>query len=170
MDPKFDGYYLSDLQRCEDWHAGVCMVKEYFEFLKLFEDGFWLRKTHPSLTWTSQHTSAGLPHGRFRMGWSGEGVFETVLELLVKRAASHDTSRELFLDATFVRAKRGARKLAIPSAARNEAGTCGRPTRPTVGCGDRRRQSLRSRFGFANSCPIASATDARNAGHCRPGL
>ena len=48
MTPRCDGYFLSGRQRSEDWHAGVCMVKEFFDYLKLFEDRFWLSKTHPT--------------------------------------------------------------------------------------------------------------------------
>jgi hypothetical protein len=48
MRPRFDGYYRSDRQRREEWHAGVHIVEGYFEYLKLFEGGSWLRKTHPT--------------------------------------------------------------------------------------------------------------------------
>jgi hypothetical protein len=48
MTPRYDGYYLSALQRSEDWHAGVRMVSEYHRYLKLFEDGRWVCKDHPT--------------------------------------------------------------------------------------------------------------------------
>jgi hypothetical protein len=48
MGPRFDAYYLSDRQRREDWHAGVHMVEEYVDYLKLFEGGLWLRKARPT--------------------------------------------------------------------------------------------------------------------------
>ncbi len=96
--PKGGGQWVCD----RDCLLGIIWV--------LLTGGWWqqIPKRFPS----------GSTCWRRMMKWSGEGVFETVLELLVQRAASHDTSRELFLDATFVRAKRGATKLAIPSAAR----------------------------------------------------
>lgn len=46
MTPRFDGYFRSGLQCSEDWHAGVRMVTDYFEFLKLYENGLWLSKNH----------------------------------------------------------------------------------------------------------------------------
>jgi hypothetical protein len=48
VEPRYDGYYLSGLQWKEDWHAGVRMVSEYHQYLKLFETGAWLAKNHPT--------------------------------------------------------------------------------------------------------------------------
>ena len=47
MYPRVDGYFLSGLQRREEWHAGVHMVEDYFDYLKFYEDGRWLRKSYP---------------------------------------------------------------------------------------------------------------------------
>jgi hypothetical protein len=48
VSPRFDGYFQSERQRREEWHAGVHMVEEYFDYLKLFDDGRWLLKTQPT--------------------------------------------------------------------------------------------------------------------------
>jgi len=48
MELRHNEYYLSGLQRSEDWHAGVCMVTEYHRYLKLYESGLWLAKDHPT--------------------------------------------------------------------------------------------------------------------------
>lgn len=44
MNVEFNGYYLSDRYRCEEWHAGVHMVDHFFNYLKLFRDGTYLKK------------------------------------------------------------------------------------------------------------------------------
>src|SRR5262245_10154278 len=48
MEPRYDGYYISELQRSEEWHAGVRMVSEYHQYLKLFKNGLWLSKNYPT--------------------------------------------------------------------------------------------------------------------------
>ena len=63
--------------RSEDWHAGVCMVREYVRYLKLFEDGRWLHKDHlaPDLDFPAY--LAGVSARDFRDGWAGRHLFDS---------------------------------------------------------------------------------------------
>ena len=87
MVPRFDGYYLSDCQRHEEWHAGVHMVEDYFEFLKLFDDGFWLRKTHPTSDLDFAAYLGGITEQAFRDGLAGRDTLDAEFNFL------HQTGR-----------------------------------------------------------------------------
>src|SRR5262249_13352477 len=71
MQPQFDGFYLSGRLRSEDWHAGVCWVREYVRYLKLFEDGRWLLRDHPAPDLNFPAYLAGVTEQDFRNGWAG---------------------------------------------------------------------------------------------------
>jgi hypothetical protein len=69
--PRFDGYYRSGRQRNEDWHAGVCMVREYVRYLKLFADGRCLHKDYPASDLDFPAYLAGVRARDFEDGWAG---------------------------------------------------------------------------------------------------
>jgi len=82
MSPRFDGYYRSDRQRREGWHAGVHMVEEYFEYLKLFGNGAWLRKTHPTSDLDFSAYLAGISEQAFRDGLAGRDPLDEEYDFL----------------------------------------------------------------------------------------
>ena len=82
MGPRFDGYYVSGRQRREEWHAGVHMVEDYFEFLKLFADGFWLRKTHPTPNLDFGAYLSGVTAQAFRDGLAGRDPLDAESDFL----------------------------------------------------------------------------------------
>ena len=71
MHPRFDGYFLSGLQRREEWHAGVHMVEDYFDYLKFYEDGLWLRKSSPRDDLDFRGYLSGVGEQAFRDGLAG---------------------------------------------------------------------------------------------------
>jgi hypothetical protein len=87
MSPRFDGYYLSDRMRSEDWHAGVCMVREYYRYLKLFADGRWLHKDHPTTNLDFSAYLSGVRRRDFRDGWAGRHPCDSEYEFI------HQTGR-----------------------------------------------------------------------------
>src|SRR5262249_52426824 len=87
MLPRFDGYYLSDRQRSEEWHAGVHMVEEYFDYLKLFESGVWLRKNHPTQELDFGAYLAGVTDQAIRDGLEGNHPHDQEYDFL------HQTGR-----------------------------------------------------------------------------
>ena len=87
MTPRLDGYFLSGRQRSVDWHAGVRMAEVYFEYLKLYEDGFWLSKSHPTPDFDFRNYLAGINEETFREGALGRGPFDRNLDYV------HQTGR-----------------------------------------------------------------------------
>lgn len=82
MRPRCDGYYLSGLQRREDWHAGVRMVDEYYCYLQFFDDGRWLWKHHPTTDLDFRHYLRGVTAETFNTGWAGQHPHDANLDLL----------------------------------------------------------------------------------------
>jgi len=82
MEPRFDGYYLSGRQRSEDWHAGVCMVREYFRYLKLFQHGLWLLKDHPTPDLDFVGYLSGLPPQALEEGLAGRDPLDQEYEFV----------------------------------------------------------------------------------------
>lgn len=70
MNPRLDGYFLSTLSRHEERHAGVHMVFEYFSYLKLFGDGRWLTKNHPTLLLDFRDYLDRVTEKDFEDGWA----------------------------------------------------------------------------------------------------
>jgi hypothetical protein len=72
---RFDGFYLSTRQRHGEWHAGVHMVEEYFQYFKFFANGICVDKSHKTCDLdfmdhvrqiTEEELKAGLEgHNRF---------------------------------------------------------------------------------------------------------
>lgn len=87
MRPHFDGYYLSSRMRSEDWHAGVCMVRDYFRYLKLFADGRWLQADRATSTFDFPSHVAGVRRQDFRTGWAGRHPYDCEYEFV------HQTGR-----------------------------------------------------------------------------
>lgn len=79
MTPRFDGYFQSGRQRREEWHAGVLMVDEYYEYLKLYEDGRWLRKWHPTPDLDFASYLSGITDETFREGEAGRDPYDREL-------------------------------------------------------------------------------------------
>jgi hypothetical protein len=69
--PRADGYFVSELQRSEDWHAGVHMVEEFFDYLKLYDDGRWLRKAHRTPNFDFPGYLEGVTQDAFVKGEAG---------------------------------------------------------------------------------------------------
>ncbi len=82
MGPRFDGYYRSDRQHREEWHAGVHMVEDYFAYLKLFGGGFWLRKTHPTSDLDFPAYLRGITEQAFRDGLAGRDSLDEEYDFL----------------------------------------------------------------------------------------
>ena|ERR1700722_8402265 len=76
MRPRFDGYYLSDRQRTEGWHAGVCMKSEYYRYLKLFGDGVWLWKDHARPDFNFPAFLAGVTEQALKEGLNGRHPYD----------------------------------------------------------------------------------------------
>jgi hypothetical protein len=63
------------------------MVERYFEYLKLYEDGFWLLKTHPTRDFDFQEYLAGIDRQAFREGAVGRDPADRNLDFV------HQTGR-----------------------------------------------------------------------------
>lgn len=90
--PRFDGYFRSNRQRREEWHAGVHMVDDYFEYLKLYEDGRWLRASRPNADFDFVTYLSGTDEQTFRDGSVG------VHPRGVDSDDAHQSGRYRFLD------------------------------------------------------------------------
>lgn len=76
MTPRFDGYFQSGRQRREEWHAGVHMVDDYYEYLKLYADGRWLRKSHPTPDLDFESYLLGMTDQTFCDGEAGRHPYD----------------------------------------------------------------------------------------------
>jgi hypothetical protein len=94
MDLRFDGYYLSDRQRTEEWHAGVHMVEDYYEYLKLFEDGLFLRKSHPTPDFDFSAYLGKITQQAFQDGLAGRHPLDADYDFL------HQTGRFIVREST----------------------------------------------------------------------
>ena len=85
MPLRFDGFYRSGLIRSVDWHAGVEMVEQCYDYVRFFSDGFWLRKSSatPELDFPA-YLARVMPaallegmEGKHPMGDDGDVLHET---------------------------------------------------------------------------------------------
>ena len=76
MTQRFDGFFQSGRQRHEEWHAGVHMVDDYFEYLKLYEDGRWLSKRHPTPDLDFATYLSGITDEAFHDGGAGRHPYD----------------------------------------------------------------------------------------------
>ncbi len=69
---NFNEYYRTNLIHSEEWHAGVLMTEDYYSYMKLFEDGFWLSKKHDRADFDFRGFLASLDIDRAKQAYSAE--------------------------------------------------------------------------------------------------